>query len=103
MVSVQLESFRGGFMQCGFSKTKKECNDKCRYFNTCTRNPVKYSNIVEKIQVVITSLEAEADFCHSVAEHFERTKKYEEATRIRIKEETFRDCVSMLKEELGLM
>ena len=93
-------------MQCEYED--KECNEKCRDFNTCTRNtctvnPCKPINVLEKIKVVLTSLEDEADFCHQVAEYMDNDKMYESAGRMKVKEDAYRECISMIKEELGMV
>lgn len=94
-------------MKCGFEE--KECTEACKHFNTCTRNPgnnAKSTNPLElmgKIQIALASMEAEAEFCHSLSESFADVGFYDESRMMLLKEEVFRDCIGMIKEDLGMV
>ena len=94
-------------MKCGFED--KECNETCKYFNTCTRNPENNAKsitpleVMGKIRISLASMEAEADFFHSIAESFSEVGLYDAERIMLVKEEAFRDCVGMIKEDLGMV
>lgn len=53
-----------------------------------------------KIKIVLASLEAEAEFCHEMVWQMECDKMHLAAGRMRVKEEAFLACISMIREEL---
>ena len=58
---------------------------------------------MQKLQITLANLEAEAEFCHNVSHQMENDKMYEAASKMLVKEEAFRGCIGMIKEDLGLM
>ena len=56
----------------------------------------------KKINIVLASLEAEAEFCHNVAFQMECDKMDDAAGKMRVKEEAFLASIAMIREDLGV-
>ena len=58
--------------------------------------------LMEKLKISLASMEAEAIHCLSVTKEMQDKGMYESALIMLAKEEAFRACISMIKEDLGL-
>lgn len=58
--------------------------------------------LMEKLKISLASMEAEAKKCCEIAKEMFDKAKYETAATMFMRADVYRECISMIKEDLGL-